>query len=321
MKIERLLAIVMILLSKESVVGKELAERFDVSLRTIYRDIASINEAGIPIITSPGVGGGIAMMKSYKVTKGIFTRSDLASMMMGLGFASSAFSHEEIAHTLAKIASMVPKEHEQEIGFRANQIMFDAADWIGGYNLRPKLEQIRAALDGRKRLTFQYWNRQGEKTLREVEPHQLLLKANRWYLQGFCVRKQDFRLFNISRMAEIATQEGTFTPRAIPPAFTAFTDAMSKKTSPIELIVRASAMNRMLDYCREDSIMPVDDAHYRVSLDFIQDDYGYGILMSFGADCVCINPIHVREELTRRLKQALHAQQAPSFVEGCHKGE
>ena len=278
-------------------------------MRTIYRDIEAINSAGIPIVTSPGVGGGIGIIKSYKVEKGIFSRNDLASMMMGLGFAASAFSSGEIANTLAKLSSMVPKDHEREIGFKASQIAFDAMDWMGGPALRPKLEQIRSALDGRKRLVFLYWSRQGERTLREVEPHRLLLKANRWYLQGFCLKRQDFRLFNVSRMSGLGVGDDTFEPRAVPPAFTHFAEVMLKKTHPIELMIHASALDRMLDYCGEESILPVDDAHYRVLFDFIEDDYGYGILMSLGENCVCISPAHVREELARRLKRAMCANQ------------
>lgn len=310
MKIQRLLAIVMVLLSRDSVGGKELAERFEVSLRTIYRDIEAINSTGIPIVTSPGVGGGIRIMKSYKVEKGIFSRNDLASMMMGLGFASSAFSSGEIANTLAKLSSMVSEDQQREIGFKANQIAFDAADWIGGRNLRPKLEQIRRALDGLRRLSFLYWSRQGERTLREVEPHRLLLKANRWYLQGFCMARQDFRLFAVSRMSGLALNGDVFTPRAAPPAFAPFAEAMSRKTTPIELLVHASALDRMLDYCREDSITPAEEDHYRVLFDFIEDDYGYGILMGFGANCVCVSPAHVREELARRLELAMRANRA-----------
>lgn len=306
MKLERLIAIVMLLLTREKIGGKQLAEMFEVSLRTIYRDIESINRAGIPIVTTPGTSGGIGIMKEYKVEKGIFTTTDITAMLMGLGFISNTLSSEEIANTLAKIQSFIPEEQRHEITLKANQIAIDLSSWMGG-DLTAKIEMIRSALDSRRVLSFLYWNRHGEKAPREMEPHRLLFKGNHWYVQGYCLTKKDFRLFKLSRISDIEITPDTFEPRVIPPAFSDFTDTMSQKMIDIELLVHGSILDRILDYCSEKDVAPADDNFYRVHFNFVEDDYGYGILMSFGDKCVCTNSPHVRRELHKRLSHAIKA--------------
>lgn len=293
----------MLLLTREKIGGKQLAEMFEVSLRTTYRDIESINRAGIPIVTTSGANGGIGIMREYKVEKGIFTTSDITAMLMGLGFISNTLSSEETANTLAKVQSFIPEEQRHEITLKANQIAIDLSSWTGS-DLTAKIEMIRSALDGHKVLSFLYWSRQGEKAPREMEPHKLLFKGNYWYVQGYCLTKKDFRLFKLSRISALAIEPDTFEPRTAPPAFEDFTEGMSQKTIEIELLARGSILDRILDYCGERDVAPVGEDLYRVRLSFVEDDHGYGILMSFGDKCICTGPRHVRQELHNRLSQA-----------------
>ena len=304
MKLERLIAIVMLLLTREKIGGKQLAELFEVSLRTIYRDIGSINRSGIPIVTTPGTKGGIGIMREYKVEKGIFTTNDITAMLMGLGFISNTLSSEETANTLAKVHSFIPEEQRHEITLKANQITIDLSSWMGS-DLTAKIEMIRSALDSRRVLSFLYWNRQGEKTPRKMEPHRLLFKGNHWYAHGYCQTKKDFRLFKLSRISGIEITPGTFESRVMPPVFSDFTDNMSQKMIDTELLVHSSILDRILDYCGEKDVALVDENLYRVHFNFVEDDYGYGILMSFGDKCVCTSPPHVRRELHKRLCRAI----------------
>jgi len=308
MKLERLIAIVMLLLTREKIGGKQLAELFEVSLRTIYRDIESINRSGIPIVTTPGTKGGIGIMREYKVEKGIFTTNDITAMLMGLGFISNTLSSEETSNTLAKVHSFIPEEQRHEITLKANQIAIDLSSWMGS-NLTAKIEMIRSALDSRRVLSFLYWNRQGEKARRTMEPHRLLFKGNHWYAHGYCRTKKDFRLFKLSRISDIEIMSDTFEPRVMPTAFSGFADHMSQKMIDIELLAHGSVLDRILDYCSEKDVTLVNDNLYRVHFNFVEDDYGYGILMSFGDKCVCTSPPHVRWELQKRLNQAAKAYQ------------
>ena len=113
MKIDRLVSIIIILLERKKISASELAEMFEVTPRTIYRDIEAISLAGIPIVTYPGVNGGIGIMDEYKIDKKIFTKSDVETLLIGLSSMSSAFSKGEIKYTLAKIKGLFPEEHKK----------------------------------------------------------------------------------------------------------------------------------------------------------------------------------------------------------------
>ena len=138
-----------------------------------------------------------------------------------------------------------------------------------------------------------------------MEPHRLLFKGNHWYAHGYCQTKKDFRLFKLSRISGIEITPDTFEPRVMPPVFSDFTDNMSQKMIDIELLAHSSILDRILDYCSEKDVTLVDDNLYRVHFNFVEDGYGYGILMSFGDKCVCASPSHVRRELHKRLCQAI----------------
>ena len=307
MKLERMIAIIMLLLQREKMGGKELAELFEVSLRTIYRDIETINQAGIPIVTSSGVGGGIGIMNEYKIEKGFFTVKDITAMLMGLGFISNTLSGEETTATLAKVKSFIPEDKQHEITLKANQISFDLSAWLGSNDLQTKVEVIRTALEHSSILSFMYLSAKGDKVLRTLEPHRLLLKENHWYVQGYCLNRQQFRVFKLSRISELERTEDRFTMREIPPAFSEFTDTMSRKMQKIKLQFDHSILDRMLDYCGEENITPLDNGEFYAYFDFIEDDYGYGILMSFGDKCQCIEPEHVRNEMKGRLNDSIKA--------------
>ncbi|MEL7658340.1 MAG: YafY family protein, partial [Bacillota bacterium] len=195
MKIDRLVSIIMILLDKKRIGAQELADMFEVSPRTIYRDIDAINMAGIPVHGATGVGGGFEIMQGYKIDKKVFSTADLSALLMGLSSLSNIIRGDELVHALAKVKSFVPADKAKDIELKANQICIDLSPWMGNSNIQPYLETIKAALQKSKLLTFEYIAHHGNKTTRTVEPYQLVLKSSYWYLHGYCRKRNDFRLF------------------------------------------------------------------------------------------------------------------------------
>lgn len=204
MKVDRLMSIVLILLDKERISAQELADRFEVSLRTIYRDIDAIDLAGVPIRSTPGVGGGFEIMPNYKMDSKVFSTADLSAILMGLSSLSNMVRGDELINALAKIKSFIPADRAKEIELKANQIYIDLSQWTGNNNIQPHVEIIKVALQENKLLTFEYIAHQGNKTVRIVEPYQLVMKSSHWYLYGYCQNRNDFRLFRLSRMPSSA---------------------------------------------------------------------------------------------------------------------
>lgn len=302
MKVDRLVSIIMILLDKERIGAQELADLFEVSPRTIYRDIDSINMAGIPVRATSGVGGGFEIMQQYKIDRKVFSTADLSAILMGLSGLSNMIRGDELVNALAKVKSFIPADRAKDIELKANQIYIDLSPWMGNRNIQPNLEIIKTALQENKLLSFEYADRYGNRTERTAEPHQLVLKSSHWYWQGYCHTRNDFRFFKLSRTTNLQIQEEVFTPRDYQKPQLDATDIAATMQRKIKIRIHRSVMDRVLDYCPYDQFSPDGDEHYIVGFPFIENEYHYNILFSFGDKCQCLEPQHIRAEMKRRIQ-------------------
>ena len=301
MKVDRLVSIIMILLDKKRIGAQELADMFEVSPRTIYRDIDAINMAGIPVRGASGVGGGFEIMQEYKVDKKVFSTADLSALLMGLTSLSNMIRGEELVHALAKVKSFIPADRANDIELKVNQICIDLSPWTGNSSIQPYFEMIKAALQENRLLTFEYIAHHGNKGVRTVEPYQLVLKNSHWYLQGYCHKRNDYRLFRLSRMSNLQMQEETFTARDYQKPILDFAEILETMQTKIKIRIHKSIMDRVLDYCTYEDFFTDDDEYYLVNFPFIENEYHYDILLSFGNKCECLEPAHIRAEMRRRI--------------------
>lgn len=304
MKIDRLVSIIMILLDRERISAQELADMFEVSLRTIYRDIDAINLAGIPVRGASGVGGGFEIMPEYKIDRKVFSTADLSAILMGLSSLSGMADGNELVNALAKIKSFIPADRAKDIELKANQLSVNLSPWMGNQNTQPYLETIKTALRESRLLSFDYTDRLGNKTARTAEPYQLVLKSSHWYFQGYCHKRKDYRLFRLSRISNLQMQEETFIPRDYQKPVLAFAEILETLQTKIKIRIHKSIMDRVLDFCTYEDFSPDGDAHYIVCFPFIENEYYYSILFSFGDKCECLEPLHVRAEMKRRIQAA-----------------
>ena len=301
MKVDRLISIIMILLDKKRIGAQALAELFEVSPRTIYRDIDTINMAGIPVRSISGVGGGFEIMQNYKIDRKVFSTADLSAILMGLSSLSNMIRGDELINALAKVKSFIPADRVKDIELKANQIVIDLSPWMGNRNIQPYLEIIKTALQESKLLSFEYADRYGNKTVRTAEPYQLVLKSSHWYWQGYCHKRNDFRLFRLSRTSNLQIQEEFFTPRDYQKPQLDFTDILATMQTKIKIRIHKSVMDRVLDFCTDEHLSPDGDEHFIVRMPFIENEYHYNILFSFGDKCECLEPLHIRTEMKRRI--------------------
>jgi predicted DNA-binding transcriptional regulator YafY len=301
MKVDRLVSIIMILLDKKRIGAQELADMFEVSPRTIYRDIDTINMAGIPVRGASGVGGGFEIMQKYKIDRKVFSTADLSAILMGLSSLSNMIRGDELVNALAKVKSFIPADRAKDIELKANQIYIDLSPWMGNRNIQPYLEIIKTALQESKLLSFEYADRYGNETARTAEPYQLVLKSSHWYWQGYCHKRNDFRLFKLSRTSNLQIQEEFFAPRDYQKPQLDFTDILATMQTKIKIRIHKSVMDRVLDFCAYEHFSPDGNEHYIVSFPFIENEYYYNILFSFGDKCECLEPLHIRTEMKRRI--------------------
>ena len=303
MKVDRLVSMILMLLDQPRVGAQELADRFEVSTRTIYRDMEAINQAGIPVRSTSGVGGGFEIMEQYKLDRSVFSAGDLSAILMGLSSLSGMMRGDELVNALAKVRSFIPADRAKSIELRANQIYIDLSPWAGNRTVQSYLEMIQSALQQNRLLSFDYSDRYGAKTERTAEPYQLVLKSSHWYVQGYCRTRNDFRLFKLSRMSGLRMEQEEFLPREFPKPQLDASDVLAALQTTIRIRIHKSVLDHVLDFCSMDAISSDGDEHYLVWFPFIENDYYYNILLGLGDRCECLEPPQVRAEMGRRARE------------------
>lgn len=161
---------------------------------------------------------------------------------------------------------------------------------------------IKAALEAHKLLSFAYIAHHGVRSERTVEPYQLVLKSGRWYFYGYCYSRKDYRLFRLSRMSDLQIKQEAFAPRDYQKPVLDFEEMIETMQTEIKIRIHKSVLDRVLEFCTYDHFLPDGDEHYIVNFPFIENEYYYDILLSFGDQCECLKPPHIR----KRMKEKTH---------------
>lgn len=164
---------------------------------------------------------------------------------------------------------------------------------------------IQRTLNERKFLSFKYFNRNGQKSSRKIEPYCLVLKEVNWYLQGYCTLKQDFRIFKLSRISNLEILDEIFIPREFDNKSLGAWDYIERNIITVKLLVDESLRDRMIEYCGAENIEYYDNNKLIVNFPFVEDEFGYNLLLGFGDKCECLEPARVRDEMIRRIKNLL----------------
>lgn len=300
MKMDRLISIIMLLLERKTVNAAELAKIFGVSTRTIYRDLDTIGQAGIPIVTRMGRDGGVSIMEQYKVDKRLFTTSDITSLLIGLGGMRSALSGEEIGATLAKVRGLIPEHQLAEIDFQSNQIAIDLTPWVKDTRLSGYLTMLKTAMTDRRTLVFNYTNAEGGTSNREVEPYRLLHKGDGWYLQGYCLLRQEFRIFRIYRMANLNLTDTVFTPREFDAALLEMKEPLGPSMVEVTFRFDEAVKPDVVGFYGDGVVEACGDGSYLAKVMLFDNPRGYHALLYMGEHCECLAPERVRAYIAER---------------------
>ena len=298
--INRLLSIIYILMNKGTVTAKELAERFEVSVRTIYRDIDTLSMAGIPVYTTKGRNGGISLTEQFVLDKMLVSKKEQQQILAALASLKETGAHEE-NETLSKLGDFFKEKPE-------NWVAIDFSDWSG--RRKELFNQIRDAILNRYVLSFDYYGQHAEMSRRCVEPVQLLFKEYTWYVRAFCRTRQAMRLFKVLRMKRVVLLDETFEPRDSEEAEHIPKDVRLTKEGESaliddseEIILRIDKREayRIYDRFDEDEITVLPDGNFRVHFSCSLDDWVYGLILSFGPSAKVLEPEYVQTEVHRRI--------------------
>lgn len=294
MKLDRLIGILSILLQREKVTAPFLADTFEVSRRTINRDIEALNRAGIPIATSQGSGGGLSIMSGYRVDRSLLTSSDMQAILAGLRSLDSVSGTNRYAQLMEKLAG-------PQLPAGEGSMLIDLASWYKG-PLSEKLGLLQEAIGGSRLVSFRYYAPGGESD-RTVEPCYIVFRWGSWYVWGFCREREDYRLFKLNRMTRLELGEG-FEPRDAP-----YPDLSDERVFPgnyrVEAIVPAKYKWRLVESYGEHCFTLEPDGRCQFAIDFTNLEAAVDWLLEFRGDAELIGPEEVREELVRMGRKIL----------------
>lgn len=295
MKLDRLLSILMLLLRKDRVKAKELAEIFEVSTRTILRDIDAINLAGIPVVTYQGVNGGIGIAEGYRLDRGILTSDEMISIIISLKGMARLIPESQHDVLLEKLKNVLNLSQLESIESKTKQLIIDPSPWFNVDKINEMLTVFKKAIEEKKEVRFRYIDSNCNETDRQVEPYFLILKGQNWYLYAFCLLRRDFRLFKLSRIKDFQVTEHLFEPRTISEEQTFLQQGWQTAGDPIALELSfAKEMKAIVaEWFGEDGVDD-EDGRLLVKTTLPENNWLYGFILSFGSGIEVVNPPHIR---------------------------
>ena len=299
MKLDRLLGIVTILLQNERVTALYLAAKFEVTRRTIGRDIDALCQAGIPVITHQGSGGGISIAEGFKLDKSVLTTDELAGIMAALKGIGSVSDQSNMEKILDKLSA-----HKEAVVSLREPIVIDLASHYKG-SLTEKIALIKKAVHEQRLIEFDYYYEKGL-ARRRIEPAFVIFHWTSWYVFGFCNLRQDFRMFKLQRLWDLQLCDQTFIPRKIPPEkrdFNARLPDDRKLVALFEPSVRYQLIETYGLHCYTET----EDGLLRLEIGYTNRDFIVSWLLGFGGKVKVLAPEDMGETIREAAKNILEA--------------
>ncbi len=283
-----MIGILSILLQKEKVTAPYLAEKFEVSRRTINRDIEALCMAGIPLVTEPGQNGGVSIMEGYKIDRTLLSASDMQAILAGLRSLDSVSGTNRYAQLMEKLSAGASNLLAGD-----THILIDLSSWYRD-SITPKIEILHAALLSGRKVSFLYFSPKGQSS-RTIEPYDLIFQWASWYVWGWCDCREDYRLFKLNRMTDLEVKE-SFEKRSPP-----LPDFDQEKVFPYAYQVKARIQPaykwRLVEEFGPESFTEQPDGTLLFSFGFTDKTSIIGWIASFGDGAELLEPPELRHDI------------------------
>lgn len=290
----RLFEIVYILMQKKKITAKELANRFEVSTRTIYRDIEILSKANIPVYATKGKDGGIGILEDYILNKAILSEEEQNQILFALQGMKKVAGQDE-KDVLGKVSRLFNKKVN-------DWIKVDFSNWGKDNEKEKKFNMIKIAILNKNKIEFVYYNSNGERSKRTVEPLQIWFKDKSWYLIGYCKMKQDYRVFKIARIKEIKILEEHF-KRELQQENK--NEEYKFQTITLELEINKKMAYRVYDEFEDSEINKKDDGSFIVNVEYPENEWVYGYILSFGEYAKVLSPEKAKRIIKDKIEKTL----------------
>ena len=289
MKIDRLMGILTTLLQSNAVTAPQLAKKFEVTRRTIGRDIDALCMAGIPIVTRQGGNGGISLADGYKIDKSVLTVPELQTLLAAVKGLGTVDKDSHMERVLDKLV----KGGEAVVSLRESMVI-DLSSYYKG-SLSAKISSIKKAIAASNLIAFDYYSDKGQ-ARRQVEPYCIVFQWSAWYVFGFCLDRQDFRLFKMNRLWELETLRDTFRPREVPPNTMDFAARFTDEHR-LTAVFHPCARHLLIDAYGPDCFKTQADGSLLFSCGYTNRPYIIGWILSFGDKAKVLEPMDMALEI------------------------
>lgn len=300
MKIDRLMGIVLQLLNHKKRTAKQLADFFNVSVRTIKRDMDTLTLAGIPIYAELGASGGYQLLDHYKLKQNYLNKGEAQVLMTFLEGLSDHFPVGEIQSVKEKFASL----HGEALSNQKLVIVPSPLASNADY-LKNRIETLTTAIDNKQKTIIDYVSQEFKKTKRTIHPYTLIMMTNQWYLYGYCELRADFRLFKLFRIQYLELLNDRYIEQSLPndtPWQSFFSD--SRQVIRVVLLLDRCLLGKLPDYI-DFNMCKMTTEGIEVTLNYPVDEWFYSFIMGFVPHVKIISPQSVKKEFVTRLKKSI----------------
>lgn len=299
-KIDRLLSILLLLLRKKRVQAKELAKKFEVSTRTILRDIDALNLAGIPIITYQGINGGIEIAEGYKLDSNVLSSEEMLAMITSLKSMANIIPESQNEILLEKLKSILSKVQLEKLEEKSKEMIIDPSSWFGFKNISETFLKLKNAIGKKQKIAFSYLDSEGRETKRECEPYFLIMKGQAWYLFAFCLLRKDFRFFKLSRISDFLVTNSIFKARPIPEEKRIAEQNWESNVKMIKLeLAFEKNMKTLVNEWFYDCPLKETNERFFVQKNFPDEKWLIGFILGLGTGVEVIKPLSLRKKIAK----------------------
>lgn len=307
MKYQIMIRMLMMLLSRKRVTAAEIAERYEISMRSVYRYVEELNVAGIPIDVVRGRYGGIYVADTFRLPTSFFTKGEYEAAINALTAMSTQMNDEDTLSALEKLKYR-SKQDMRETSVCGN-IIVDGGAWCDMGTFSDKMKVCEQAVNECRCLDIDYISREGRHTRRIIDPYVLILKQNIWYVYAYCHSRADWRTFKVGRIKQASFTGKTFERQPIRrediPLNFGYT---AEQLVPVTLEIKKEALADVEEWLGVDSIEPRGDGLV-ADVSLPDDETSVEKILGYGGKVRVLSPSSLRE----RVRAAAAAIAADNF--------
>ena len=302
MKYELMLRILFELLSKRTVQATYLAQKYEISVRTVYRYIECIEYAGVPIYTKRGNTGGFCIMENYRLPAGFLTKTEYTEVISALKGLNEHVENKTITTVINKLLSLIKKEY-YNVDIKSGHLIIDSSSWADANEYKDKLTLIENSIENKLMIEINYLDRNGEKSVRLIEPHNIVLKQGLWYVFAYCNLRNEFRLFKIGRIEKLTLLKETFEKRPIPEILPFENWYLADNTELVEFEVDEKIAPDVEEWLGVNNVKKGDKITAKANLPI--DDILIGKILSFGDGLRVVSPKHLKDDIKKKIQNII----------------